>query len=45
MIEEEKHRIQHEYLLQPQIGQATAVNAAIGIGGGSWKDYEDENET
>ena len=32
------------YLLQPQIGQATAVNAAIGIGGGSWKDYEDEND-
>ena len=32
------------YLLQPQIGPSIAVNAAIGIGGGSWKDYEDEND-
>ena len=31
------------YLLQGQIGQGTAVNAAVGIGGGSWKDYEDKN--
>ena len=29
------------YLMQDKIGQKNAVNAAVGIGGGAWKDYED----
>jgi len=31
------------YLLQDTIGRAESTRAAIGIGGGSWKDYEDSN--
>jgi hypothetical protein len=31
------------YLMQDKIGQASAINAAVGIGGGSWKDYEDSS--
>ena len=27
------------YLMQDKIGQKNAINAAVGIGGGSWKDY------
>tara|TARA_B100002019_G_scaffold68416_1_gene58937 strand:+ start:649 stop:2043 length:1395 start_codon:yes stop_codon:yes gene_type:complete len=30
------------YLLQTKIGQVDAVNAAIGLGGGSWVDYVNE---
>ncbi len=30
------------YLLQGNIGQKQAVDAAVGLGGGSWKDYQDE---
>ena len=30
------------YLLQSKIGQVDAVNAAIGLGGGSWVDYVNE---
>ncbi len=30
-------------LMQEKIGQISAVNAAIGIGGGAWKDYEDNS--
>ena len=33
------------YLLQSKIGQVDAVNAAIGLGGGSWVDYiNDKND-
>ena len=33
------------YLLQTKIGQVDAVNAAIGLGGGSWVDYvNDDND-
>ena len=32
------------YLMQDKIGQKNAVNAAIGIGGGYWKDYVDASE-
>lgn len=31
------------YLMQDKIGQKNAVNAAIGIGGGSWKDYVNDS--
>ena len=31
------------YLMQDKIGQTNAINAAVGIGGGSWKDYEDSS--
>ena len=31
------------YLLQTKIGQKDAVNAAIGLGGGSWVDYVNES--
>ena len=31
------------YLMQDKIGQKNAVNAAIGIGGGAWKDYVNDS--
>jgi hypothetical protein len=31
------------YLMQDKIGQKNAVNAAVGLGGGAWKDYEDDS--
>ena len=31
------------YLMQDKIGQTNAINAAVGIGGGNWKDYEDSS--
>ena len=31
------------YLMQDKIGQKNAINAAVGIGGGAWKDYEDNS--
>ena len=31
------------YLMQDKIGQSSAINAAVGIGGGNWKDYEDSS--
>ena len=31
------------YLMQDKIGQKNAVNAAVGIGGGSWKDYVNDS--
>ena len=31
------------YLMQDKIGQENALNAAVGIGGGAWKDYEDNS--
>src|SRR5210317_2345487 len=31
------------YLVQDKIGQRNAINAAVGIGGGAWKDYEDNS--
>ena len=31
------------YTMQDKIGQRNAVNAAVGIGGGAWKDYEDNS--
>jgi hypothetical protein len=31
------------YLMQEKIGQKNAVNAAVGLGGGAWKDYEDDS--
>ena len=31
------------YLMQDKIGQPNAVNAAIGIGGGAWKDYVNDS--
>ena len=31
------------YLMQEKIGQNSAVNAAIGLGGGAYKDYEDNS--
>ena len=32
------------YLMQDKIGQKNAVNAAIGIGGGAWKDYVNDSD-
>ena len=29
--------------MQDKIGQRNAINAAVGIGGGAWKDYEDNS--
>ena len=29
--------------MQDKIGQKNAINAAVGIGGGAWKDYEDNS--
>ena len=31
------------YLMQDKIGQKNAINAAVGLGGGVWKDYEDNS--
>ena len=31
------------YLMQDKIGQKIAVDAAVGIGGGAWKDYVDSS--
>jgi len=31
------------YLMQDKIGQKNAVNAAVGLGGGAWRDYEDDS--
>ena len=31
------------YLMQDKIGQKNAINAAVGIGGGAWKDYVDSS--
>jgi len=31
------------YLMQDKIGQENAINAAVGIGGGAWKDYVDSS--
>ena len=29
--------------MQDKIGQTNAIKAAVGIGGGAWKDYEDNS--